>query len=313
MTTQTKTKDLAHGKWHFILSKLGIHENYLVNKHGPCPICEGKDRYRWDDFKGDGGYFCNQCRAGDGFKLLMEFHNWNFIETCRRVEEVLGVVRGAPNTIKEPVDSEKNKSNIDKLITRTRLAKLGSPVFDYLIGRGLSKIPPTIGYCPDLYESETKKKYMGMVCRIVDVNGDTVSLHRTFLTYGKKANIKSPRKMMPPIGTINGAAIRLFPIPKDGCLGVAEGIENALAAWEIFDIPCWACSSAGNLETFKPPKEIKTVIIFGDNDLNERGKVAAYVLRDRLVKEGLKVEINLPTQAGNDWLDELKLINMARK
>lgn len=37
-----------------------ISERALENKHGPCPICHGKDRYRFDDLEGKGTFYCNQ-------------------------------------------------------------------------------------------------------------------------------------------------------------------------------------------------------------------------------------------------------------
>ena len=48
MNTMT-TIDAAQGRWREILSALGIDESYLRTKPGPCPICGGKDRFRWDN------------------------------------------------------------------------------------------------------------------------------------------------------------------------------------------------------------------------------------------------------------------------
>ncbi len=39
-------------------------------KHGPCPACGGKDRFRLDDKAGRGTWFCNLCGAGDGLDLV---------------------------------------------------------------------------------------------------------------------------------------------------------------------------------------------------------------------------------------------------
>ena len=71
-------KELAEGKWYYILSSLKIPDSFLHGKHGPCPLCDGKDRYRWDNKDGRGTFFCNQCGSGDGFTMLMRFHNWSF-------------------------------------------------------------------------------------------------------------------------------------------------------------------------------------------------------------------------------------------
>ncbi|MBK7837114.1 MAG: hypothetical protein IPJ49_05390 [Candidatus Obscuribacter sp.] len=49
----------------------GINPAHLSGRHNACPICGGSDRFRFDDQEGDGTFYCNQCGAGDGFKLLM--------------------------------------------------------------------------------------------------------------------------------------------------------------------------------------------------------------------------------------------------
>jgi putative DNA primase/helicase len=62
----------AHGRWRSILLHLAIDVPPTPKKHGPCPACGGKDRFRFDDKDGRGTWFCNQCRpqAGDGFALM---------------------------------------------------------------------------------------------------------------------------------------------------------------------------------------------------------------------------------------------------
>ncbi len=59
----------ANGHWPALLAKLGI-EIPSRGKHGPCPACGGKDRFRFDDKDGKGGFICNSCGAGDGLILI---------------------------------------------------------------------------------------------------------------------------------------------------------------------------------------------------------------------------------------------------
>jgi len=299
------TIELAKGKWFHILSKLGVCESFLDNKAGPCPLCGGKDRFRWDDYEDNGNYFCNQCGSGNGFKLLIELHNWTFREAAAEVDKIVNGYTDIQAPNKKPIDFEKRKESIDKIIQSSKLSIPGDPVFEYLTNRGLSDIPRSIGYCKKLFDFESKKTYHGMVNRIIAPNDSVVSLQRTFIKDGMKAEIDSPRKIMPTLGTINGAAIRLFTIPADGIIGVAEGVETAIAVKEIFNVSCWSVMSANGIKTFQPPKEVKEVIIFGDNDKNFIGQGASYTLAKTLIAQGIISSVEIPPRVGNDWLDEL--------
>ena len=90
----------ATGRWCEILSALaGLRPEQLCNRHQPCPICGGRDRYRFDDKDGSGSWFCNQCGgkdhlggAGSGMDLLMRVRHWSFRQACQEVESYLGLV-----------------------------------------------------------------------------------------------------------------------------------------------------------------------------------------------------------------------------
>lgn len=67
---------LARGRWHEIFSKLGYILPTNQNEHAPCPMCGGKDRFRFDNQGGNGSFICGQgaeCETigGDGFDLLV--------------------------------------------------------------------------------------------------------------------------------------------------------------------------------------------------------------------------------------------------
>jgi putative DNA primase/helicase len=68
-------KDRAKGRWRNILPSLGIPSKALTNRHGPYPMCGGKDRFRFDDKGGRGTWFCSQCGGGDGIELVKRFQN----------------------------------------------------------------------------------------------------------------------------------------------------------------------------------------------------------------------------------------------
>ena len=90
----------ARGRWPEILAALaGLSDAELSDRHQPCPLCGGTDRYRFDDKDGSGSWFCNQCGgkdqrggAGSGMDLLMRRQGWSFVEAARQVEAFLGLV-----------------------------------------------------------------------------------------------------------------------------------------------------------------------------------------------------------------------------
>jgi len=92
--TRHLTLERARGRWPEILYRCGIDRRYLRNRHGPCPLCGGKDRFRFDDQHGSGSYFCNQCGAskgnGAGIRLLMKFRDWDFKTAVTEVDCLIG-------------------------------------------------------------------------------------------------------------------------------------------------------------------------------------------------------------------------------
>ena len=86
-------------------------------------------------------------------------------------------------------------------------------------------------------------------------------------------------------------------------LGIAEGIETALAASQRFGVPVWSATNAVLLEAWVPPQGVERVLIAGDNDASFTGQAAAFGLARRLVQKGLAVEIRIPDQVGKDWAD----------
>jgi putative DNA primase/helicase len=96
--------DLTNGRWPDLLAQLaGLTPDQLTDKHQPCPLCGGKDRYRFDDQDGTGSWYCNQCGGkacagggGNGMDLLMRKTGWDFAEAANRIEQRLGLAKPMP-------------------------------------------------------------------------------------------------------------------------------------------------------------------------------------------------------------------------
>src|SRR5215469_12763102 len=84
-----KTADAARGRWRAILPHFGLTLRQLNGQHQPCPGCGGRDRFRFTDRSKDGDYFCNQCGAGKGIKLIAITNKLTWGEAARRVDHFL--------------------------------------------------------------------------------------------------------------------------------------------------------------------------------------------------------------------------------
>lgn len=139
-------------------------------------------------------------------------------------------------------------------------------------------------------------KFPAIVAAVRDVEGNLLTLHRIYLSkQGKKAPVTDAKKMMSiPEGVdINGGAIQMGK-PFNGILGVAEGLETALAAYRATGIPVWSTINAQLMKTFKIPDDVNTLLIWADLDKSMTGQIAANVLKSRAEAEGVNVIVMLP-------------------
>ncbi|KAK4833131.1 hypothetical protein QYF36_021526 [Acer negundo] len=293
---RVKTLDAAKGKWRGILTTLGIDKSFLTGKHGPCPLCDGKDRFRYDDKDGQGTYFCSGCGSGTGMQLIQKKHGWEFREAAAEIDKIIHNVQA--ESVKEGMNEERRKELLRRLWTAGSQCQDGDAIAFYLKKRGLLCL--WFAAASPLCTASKAPAHCGgglhptMVAMVSDVDGKPATLHRTFLGPNGKAPIDDPRATMP--GSIpDGAAIRLTPVAST--LGIAEGIETALAASSLFDMPVWAAVNATMLAKWQPPDGVTKVVVFGDNDAAFGGAAAAYALAHRLACKGkYEVEVRLPDQ-----------------
>lgn len=295
-----KIKRDSVGKWTAIFSQLGIDAG--DGNHKPCPICGGRDRFRFDDQDGRGTWICNQCGAGDGIELVRKCLGVDYQHTMRCISDVVGHIDHHPRRIRFRNDVEKNRRRLIQLWESSQSLTGADPVSKYLRGRGLLMAVRDVLFCPECYEAETETTMPAMVAKVRNPQGKPVSIHRTYLNGTGKAAINSPKKLMPRTEPLAGAAIRLF--HAEETVGVAEGIETAIAAMQLTGVPTWATVSSTMLEAFQPPEGIREIIIFGDCDSNYTGQAAAYKLAKRLYARDYIVDVEIPDR--DDWADKIK-------
>jgi putative DNA primase/helicase len=299
-----KTTHAATGKWRGVLMQLGVPGEALRDKHGPCPLCGGEDRFRFDNRDGRGTYICGQCGAGDGMQLAERFTGLPFAEVAARIDVILGNVKpDAP--ARAPMSEDDRIQALRRAWVESRPVAPGDLVDTYLQSRGLGEVsyPKALRFAPSLRDGEGGIR--PAMLALVGVHGEKpVSLHRTFLRPdGKgKAEMESPRKLMP--GDLpDGACVQLSDWQGHGPIGIAEGIETAMGASALFDVPVWAAISAPLMAKWCPPAGCDEVAIFADHDTKFGGQAAAFRLAHRLAVKGLPVTVHIPPRAGQDWLD----------
>ena len=178
----------------------------------------------------------------------------------------------------------------------------GTPAEAYLRSRGLEDpCSPDLLHNADLTDFETARGWAGMVAIVRNGRGEpTGGIHRTFLLDDGSAKAPPGKKMLGPVA---GGSIRLFPMTADGRLGIAEGIETALAAHGIFGLPVWAALSADGVRRWQWPEGVTNVTIFADT--GDAGRQAAATLADRLNTAGIANRIVSPRH-GDDFNDDLQ-------
>ncbi|WP_176216737.1 DUF7146 domain-containing protein [Andreprevotia lacus] len=320
---------LASDHWPAILQAAGIEQRHLGKGHGPCPVCGGKDRFRFTDRGGRGCFVCNKHRpdGGDGFHLLADWLRCDFIGAARFVSDYLGgagvqavapdpaeiAKRKAAEAAEQRRQWEKARRANAALWQAARPICADSPAGHYLANRGLllADYPKALRWhaavpywCRDGGKPVQLGVFAAMLAAVQAQDGSAIALHKTYLTDdGKKAAVPSPKKWGSPSAPPDGAAVRLYPAGER--LALAEGIETALAVHCANGLPVWAGLSAHGMTRVALPPQVKEVFVFADLDEGGAGQAAAEKLALRLLDEGRIVRVLLPSTAGRDWLDVL--------
>ena len=294
------TLEVAKGRWHGILTTFGVDHKYLVDKHGPCPFgCGGKKSFRWDD-KGTGSWICTHCGAGHGFHFLKKIQGWDDATTLKEIDKMVGNVE--IKVVAEERSESQKKEAIKAVLSKADKLRLDDPAFLYLsrrCGPLPSNVLSDLRYHPAMAHP-CGGKYPCLLAIVRHPDRSGASLHRTFLTMdGRKADVEPVRMMMP--GKLDGAAIMLGDAGET--IGIAEGLETALCARALFGVPVWSVISANGMIGWTPPEGVRSVVVYGDNDLNFIGQHAAFTLARKLFTKGLNVEVRIPEQVGHDWAD----------
>lgn len=169
----------------------------------------------------------------------------------------------------------------------------GTLVSTYLRARGC-RLPlgTELRFSAALYHSEERKSFPAMLARISD-EGGFCAVQRTYLdpAGNRKAQLSDSKAASKKTkGPMCGGAVRLFKVEER--LGLAEGIETAMSASQLYSIPTWATLSANRLAKIEIPKTVRIITIF--SDAGSVGVNSAFEAQDYYERQGLQVDVVTP-------------------
>lgn len=325
----------ANGRWAQIYGSILEFKDALAsagkNRHVECPVCKRKRFRLFKDYQDTGGGICTCSDYPDGFMLLRAVWNYGPTDTYelfKRVAETLGGEHSSlPPVVERPKPAPRklDQRALSALqLVHGQLLPIShpsaGPMRAYLTSRGIDPrgCPPDLMFHPALDYSEQQEdgsykdlgKHPAMVAVVRTVKGAIVTLHRTYLTSdGKKAPLSEAKKLMPKAVpySIAGSCIRLDAAVDT--IHVVEGIETGLSVRAITAEPTWVAISANYLPAFARPPGVTRIVLWVDLDRSGAGNRFSQELADRLMSEGVSVQMYTPhgpiplAEKSVDWND----------
>ena len=150
-------------------------------------------------------------------------------------------------------------------------------------------------------------RFLPAMLAAVRTDADIMAIHRTFLLPdgSGQADFRKPKRALGSMGT---GAVRLFP-PKDGVLGLAEGIESAKSATQLTGIPTWATLGNERFGIVTIPESVTNLFLFVDHDAG--GDLAEAKACEHFQMPGRSIIPRRPYRRDDDWNDELFRVTAA--
>lgn len=288
----TETVKQACGHWPRILPALGV--KVIKNRHQSCPVCGGSDRFRFDDKEGRGTWFCNQCGAGDGLKLIEKVFGVTPSEAARKVNAVTGNLSPVAPEVIAAAEAETEADRKAATALAVRLMEKTRPATGnaYLTGKGFPG--------RECLTLTTMHKTGGVTFRAGDVvvplyddTGVLVNL-QLINADGLKRTLKG--------GQVKGACHIIEGKKQAGKrLWIAEGYATALTVHHLTGETVMVSLSSVNLLSLASLARQKypacQIVLAADRDLNGDGQSKAAAAADAC--EGI---VALPPVFG-DWND----------
>ncbi|MBK4785364.1 MAG: DNA primase [Pantoea sp. Pent] len=257
----------ARGHWPRILPALGL--KVIKNRHMPCPVCGGKDRFRFDDQEGRGTWHCNQCRAGDGLDLVKKALGISLTEAAERVNALTGNLPPVDEKVSSLTGTEDNEaaraaaallaqqlvSSAQETAGNAYLSRKGWPEYVSLTLTQPQKVAIT-RYC-----------YGDLIVPLHDMSGALVNV-QLINAAGEKRALKG--------GQVKGTCHVLGTGKTPKRIWLAEGYATGLTVHNLTGDEVWITLSSTNLLSLAGLGREKhpslPLVIAADRDLNGDGQ-----------------------------------------
>ncbi|ECE0886312.1 DUF927 domain-containing protein [Salmonella enterica] len=261
----TETMKLALNRWPFVLQTLGIAIP-SNGRHGACPACGGKDRFRFDDKDGRGTWFCNHCGSGDGLDLVSRVMKLDVKAAAESVASTVGNISTAGAAqVKAPARKEVSDAQKRAQMVKTYAALVSNTTIGesaYLKNKGL----PGHQY-PLLNQPFTAGGMTfpdaSLLLPLTAIDG-SVSGAQLISPDGNKCLLAGSK--------MGGAFLAVSPVPDEypERVIITEGFATAITVSGLADGWCVAAVSANNLlnvaRVLRDKWPDTRLVIAGDND-----------------------------------------------
>ncbi|MEA5104592.1 primase-helicase zinc-binding domain-containing protein [Pantoea sp. S18] len=283
------TVKAATGFWPQLLPALGI-SIHASGRHGACPVCGGKDRFRFDNQDGRGTWYCNQCGAGDGLNLVEKALDVSAKEAAIKIANMLGalppVSKAPANTADKAAAQSEAAARAQKLIA----AAVSRTDNAYLLSKGLHSTT-ALTLAAGLRCGGISFAAGDLVVPLTDESGNAFNI-QLISAAGDKRTL--------PGGQVKGA-YHLAGEPDGKTLWLTEGYATGLTVQRLMGQPVYVALSANNLPALaaqlRKTNPDALMLIAADRDDNGTGQLKA----DEAAK-ACKGKAALPPGTG-DWND----------
>uniref|UniRef100_A0AB39AC51 DNA primase n=2 Tax=unclassified Caudoviricetes TaxID=2788787 RepID=A0AB39AC51_9CAUD len=248
------------GKWEHALYELcGWDRNsFNTRKHGPCPVCGGKDRFRWGMNKSlakdKGMGWCNNCGSHDGIWWFSEARKERMGDAINTLGEWLGGM-----TVEQKNHVAEQSRKMIRSVVRPSV-RISHDIADEILNRNANR--------DDVYYFGVHELVDGVPeirpCNVARISRDGKFLFAAGSIY--KDGITS----------MTWGAVSRINVKNDGFIYLCEEPLDAIEIAGCIDREVWICFKVFNMlevsERYKGKREIRFVTS-GFDDLATLNKI----------------------------------------